>query len=77
MRHRGFLLLADFFRDQEFIMADDTDAYVQLQREIHDALRRQHPEWVEPDGNCPTCQSYELRLAELLGRPLANENRAA
>jgi hypothetical protein len=38
----------------------------QLQQEIHDALRVQHPEWVEPDGDCPTCESYESRLAELL-----------
>ena len=40
---------------------------LQLQREIHDALRIQHPDWVEPDGDCPTCESYETRLAELLG----------
>jgi hypothetical protein len=40
---------------------------VQLQREIHDALRVQHPDWIEPNGNCPTCESYESRLAELLG----------
>jgi hypothetical protein len=39
----------------------------ELQREIHDALRVQHPEWVQPDGECPTCESYESRLAELLG----------
>ena len=39
----------------------------ELQREIHDALRIQHPDWVEPDGDCPTCESYESRLAELLG----------
>ncbi len=39
----------------------------QLQQEIHDALRVQHPDWVEPDGDCPTCESYESRLAELLG----------
>ena len=39
----------------------------QLQQEIHDALRIQHPEWVEPNGDCPTCESYESRLAELLG----------
>ena len=39
----------------------------QLQQEIHDALRVQHPDWVEPDGNCPTCESYESRLADLLG----------
>ena len=27
----------------------------------------QHPNWVEPNGDCPTCDSYESRLAELLG----------
>src|SRR6266436_6238076 len=29
-------------------------------------LREQHPEWVEPDGDSPTCRSYERRFAELL-----------
>ncbi len=38
-----------------------------LQQEIHDALRVQHPDWIEPDGDCPTRESYEVRLAELLG----------
>jgi hypothetical protein len=28
-------------------------AYVALQREMHDALLRQLPEWMERDGNCP------------------------
>jgi hypothetical protein len=40
---------------------------VNLQQEIHDALRVQHPEWIEAGGECPTCESYESRLAELLG----------
>jgi hypothetical protein len=39
----------------------------ELQQEIHDALRVQHPDWIERDGDCPTCESYESRLAELLG----------
>ena len=39
----------------------------ELQKEIHNALRAQHPDWVGPDGDCPTCESYESRLAELLG----------
>jgi hypothetical protein len=42
-------------------------SYNELQQQIHDDLRIQHPEWVEPNGNCPTCDSYEVRLAELLG----------
>ena len=47
--------------------AKEIRSYSELQRQIHDALRMQHPEWVEPDGDCPTCESYESRLAELLG----------
>ena len=42
-------------------------SYNELQQQIHDDLRIQHPEWVEPNDNCPTCDSYESRLAELLG----------
>jgi hypothetical protein len=40
--------------------------YTELQQQIHDDLRIQHPEWVEPDGECPTCDSYESRLTEML-----------
>ena len=50
-------------------------SYAQLQRQIHDALRVEHPEWVEPNGNCPTCDSYEARLAELLGLALPREDQ--
>ena len=46
--------------------SNEVRAYARLQQEIHDALRVQHPEWVEPNGDCPTCESYESRLAELL-----------
>jgi hypothetical protein len=41
-------------------------SYVQLQHQIHDDLRIQHPEWVQPDGESPMCDSYEARLLELL-----------
>ena len=40
--------------------------YVELRQQIHDDLRIQHPEWVEPDGESPMCDSYEARLKELL-----------
>ena len=52
-------------------------SYVQLQREIHDALRIQHPEWIERNGECPTCESYESRFAELLNIFQANERKSA
>jgi hypothetical protein len=38
----------------------------ELRKQIHDDLRIQHPEWVEPNGECPVCDSYEARLIELL-----------
>jgi hypothetical protein len=47
-------------------LAAETPAYAQLQREIHHALLAQHPEWILPNGDCPTCDSYEARLAKLL-----------
>ena len=46
--------------------AANAQPYAQLQRDIRDALRAQHPEWIHPNGDCPTCDSYERRLAELL-----------
>ena len=48
-------------------MPNEIHSYSGLQQQIHDDLRVQHPEWVEPDGESPICDSYELRLAELLG----------
>ena len=40
----------------------------ELRLQIHDDLRVQHPEWVQPDGKSPMCDSYEARLMELLDR---------
>jgi len=50
-------------------------SYAQLQQQIHNALRVEHPEWVKPNGDCPTCDSYESRLAELLGLSAPNQDR--
>jgi hypothetical protein len=48
-------------------MRNEIGSYSELQRQIHKDLRAQHPEWVEPNGDSPICDSYESRLAELLG----------
>jgi hypothetical protein len=37
-----------------------------LRQQIHDDLRIQHPEWIEPNGECPECDFYETRLMEEL-----------
>jgi hypothetical protein len=54
--------------------------YPELRQQIHDDLRIQHPEWVQPNGECPTCDSYEARLMELLDtltRSASSESVAA
>ena len=48
------------------VLPGEVQEYVQLQRQIHDALRKEHPEWVEPNGESPMCDSYEARLTEQL-----------
>ena len=57
-----------------------SNSIVELRRQIRDDLRVQHPEWIEPNGGCPKCDSYESRLAELLEsftRTGSNESVAA
>jgi hypothetical protein len=54
--------------------------YTKLLQQIHDDLRIQHPEWVEPNGESLMCDSYEARLIELLDtltRRGSNESIAA
>ena len=38
----------------------------ELRQQIHDDLRRQHPEWIEANGESPMCDFYEARLSQLL-----------
>ena len=54
----------------------EVHGYVPLQREIHEALRKEHPEWVEPNGDSPICDSYEQRFAELISLFLSAEHNS-
>ena len=47
-------------------MLQQVQTCAELKKQIHDDLRIQHPEWVQPNGESPTCDSYEARLMELL-----------
>ena len=47
-------------------MYHQIQTYTELQQQIHDDLRIQHPEWVESNGESPMCDSYESLLTELL-----------
>ena len=48
-------------------MSDKIRSYTELRAFIRASLRNQNPEWVEPNGDSPLCDSYEARFAELLG----------
>jgi hypothetical protein len=42
------------------------NAIANLRQRIHDDLRKQHPEWILPNGESPICDVYEARLMNLL-----------
>jgi hypothetical protein len=48
------------------VMVHQVHTYADLRKQIHDDLRIQHPEWIEPNGESPMCDSYEARLLEVL-----------
>jgi len=52
--------------DQPIAMSHQIHTYTELRRQIHDDLRIQHPEWIQPNGESPICDSCESRLTELL-----------
>ena len=47
-------------------MDHEVHTYADLLRQIHNDLRNQHPEWIQPNGESPLCDLYEARLIELL-----------
>jgi hypothetical protein len=57
---------AEPFFTKPVTMSQEIRTYAELRQQIHDDLRVQHPEWVEPDGGSPMCDFYEARLMELL-----------
>ena len=65
-------------------MSHPIHTYTELQQQIHDDLRIQHPEWVKPNGESPKCDSYDACLTEMLdtltrrgsNRPIVPPHRA-
>src|SRR5947209_11903235 len=47
-------------------MSHPIHTYTELQQQIHDDLRIQHPEWIQPNGESPMCDSYGACLTEML-----------
>ena len=65
-------------------MSHPIHTYTELQQQIHDELRIQHPEWVKSNGESPKCDSYDACLTETLdtltrrgsNRPIVPPDRA-
>jgi len=53
-------------KEKRHFMAYQIHTYTELRQRIHDDLRLQHPDWVQPNGESPICDSYEARLMELI-----------
>ena len=47
-------------------MVHQAHTYADLRKQIHEDLRVQHPEWIQPNGESPMYDSYESRLMKLL-----------
>ena len=55
-------------------MPHQVDAYATLLQQVRNDLQLQHPEWIQPNGQCPMCDSYEARLIELLDASKSGES---
>ena len=53
-------------RTKSMAVPHQIHTYTELRQQIHNDLRMQHPEWIQPNGESPMCDSYEARLMELL-----------
>jgi len=51
---------------QSIVAYSRVHSYGELLQRIHNDLRIQHPEWVQPNGESPLCDRYEARLVEQL-----------
>lgn len=47
-------------------MLTELRSFAELQQRIHIALREQHPDWIEPNGESSLCDDYESRFADLI-----------
>jgi len=57
-------------------MSHQIHTYTELKNQIHEDLRTQHPEWIEPTGECPECDEHEARLKELFEALARSESNA-
>jgi hypothetical protein len=56
-------------------MSYQIHTYEELKRQLHNDLRTQHPEWIQPNRKCPKCDEHEARLNELLEGLVGGESK--
>jgi hypothetical protein len=61
-----FVFVAQEVVPGEVVIGHPAHTVAELQQQIHEDLRAQHPEWIGPDGESPMCDFYEARLNQLL-----------
>ena len=54
-------------------MVHEMHTFADLRKQIHEDLRMQHPEWIQPNGESPMCDSYEARLVATLDALMPTE----
>ena len=62
--------------NRSIAVPSQTHTYSELLERIHNDLRIQHPDWIEPNGESPICDDYEARLMDqlkALARPGGND----
>jgi len=59
--------------DQPNDMSRQIHTYTELRQQIHDDLRIQHPEWIEPNGESSMCL---MELLDTFTRNGSNESVA-
>jgi hypothetical protein len=64
--HRGQRSNRQITKPICFAVKNRLSTFAWLKDLMREALRTQHPEWVQPDGKSPICDGYEARLTELL-----------
>jgi len=53
-------------RTKSMAVPHQIHTYTELRQQIHNDLRMQHPEWIQPNGESPMCDSYDACLTEML-----------
>src|SRR5262245_583613 len=55
-------------------MLANIQSYTELRKMVRETLRRQHPEWIDANGNSRLCDYYEARLDKVLTAFTARNN---